>query len=161
MPEDEGKSWGQFASLIPVRLQDFLKEAAHACVKNTFFFSYPGSCSIDSSRKACWRSLRAKNTWTRSSRWSLKLKAWLDSLSSRWICSSLLQMMKLEHCCTFVWSGCNKHCFFICVYMSRLRPSFCFFVAPFCLVFCPFGQNLSSRLCTVFPSSFSLILRVA
>ena len=37
MPEDEGKSWGQFASLIPVRLQDFLKEAAHACVKNTFF----------------------------------------------------------------------------------------------------------------------------
>lgn len=37
MPEDEGKSWGQFASLIPVRLQDFLKEAAHACVKNIFF----------------------------------------------------------------------------------------------------------------------------
>jgi len=36
MPEDEGKSWGQFASLIPVRLQDFLKEAAHACVKNIF-----------------------------------------------------------------------------------------------------------------------------
>ena len=37
MPEDEGKSWGQFASLIPVSLQDFLKEAAHACVKNIFF----------------------------------------------------------------------------------------------------------------------------
>ena len=160
MPEDEGKSWGQFASLIPVRLQDFLKEAAHACVKNIFFL-ISGFLLHRLLSKSLLKKLRAKNTWTRSSRWSLKLKAWLDSLSSRWICSSLLQMMKLEHCCTFVWSGCNKQCFLICVYMSRLRPSFCFFVAPFCLVFCPFGQNLSSRLCTVFPSSFSLIPRVA
>ena len=32
--EDNGQTWGQFVPLIPVRLQSFVKRAAHICIKN-------------------------------------------------------------------------------------------------------------------------------
>jgi hypothetical protein len=33
-PEDEGRTWGDFIPLIPVRLQSFVKKGVQTCVKN-------------------------------------------------------------------------------------------------------------------------------